>query len=168
MNIDYLIKNGTIIDGSGDARYEADLLVNGDRIISIFKKDQKSVKIHDENYNLNDLSFKNVIDATSHIIAPGFIDVHTHADQNIFIDRSMSCKISQGVTTCIAGNCGISLAPFDFSGDVPAPIPLLGDKDAYRFSSVSSYKNAFNESPSSINISLLTGHSMLRVQVMNG
>ena len=52
MNIDYLIKNGTIIDGSGDARYEADLLVNGDRIISIFKKDQKSVKIHDENYKL--------------------------------------------------------------------------------------------------------------------
>ena len=168
MNIDYLIKNGTIIDGSGDARYEADLLVNGDRIISIFKKDQKSLKIHDENYNLNDLSFNNIIDATSHIIAPGFIDVHTHDDQNIFIDRSMSCKISQGVTTCIAGNCGISLAPFDFSGDVPAPIPLLGDKDAYRFSSVSSYKNAFNESPSSINISLLTGHSMLRVQVMNG
>ena len=168
MNIDYLIKNGTIIDGSGEARYEADLLENGDRIISIFKKDQKSVKIRDENYNLNDLSFKNVIDATSHIIAPGFIDVHTHDDQNIFIDRSMSCKISQGVTTCIAGNCGISLAPFDFSGDVPAPIPLLGDKDAYRFSSVSSYKNAFNESPSSINISLLTGHSMLRVQVMNG
>ena len=78
MKIDYLIKNGTIIDGSGDARFEADLLVHDDRIISIFKKNQKSVKIHDENYYLNDLSFKNVIDATSHIIAPGFIDVHTH------------------------------------------------------------------------------------------
>ena len=127
MNIDYLIKNGTMIDGSGDARYEADLLVNGDRIISIFKKDQKSVKIHDENYNLNDLSFKNVNDATSHIIAPGFIDVHTHDDQNIFIDRSMSCKISQGVTTCIAGNCGISLAPL-ISGDVPAPFHYLAIK----------------------------------------
>ena len=168
MKIDYLIKNGTIIDGSGDNRYEADILISDDQIVSILSKDQKTVKINDENYNLNDLSFNNIIDATSFIIAPGFIDVHTHDDQNIFIDRSMSCKISQGVTTCIAGNCGISLAPFDYSGDVPAPIPLLGDKDAYRFSSVSSYKNAFNNSPSSINISLLTGHSMLRVQVMNG
>ncbi len=164
MKIDYLIKNGTIIDGSGDTRYEADILISDDQIVSILSKDQKTVKINDENYSLNDLSFNNIINATSFIIAPGFIDVHTHDDQNIFIDRSMSCKISQGVTTCIAGNCGISLAPFDFSGDVPAPIPLLGDKDAYRFSSVSSYKNAFNNSPSSINISLLTGHSMLRVQ----
>ena len=83
----YLIKNGTIIDGSGDNRYEADILISDDQIVSILSKGQKTVKINDENYNLNDLSFNNIIDATSLIIAPGFIDVHTHDDQNIFIDR---------------------------------------------------------------------------------
>ena len=165
---DYLIKNGTIIDGSGNDRYEANIVINGNKIISIFDNSKTSIHIKNKNYNLADLNFKNVIDATSKIVSPGFIDVHTHDDQNIFVDRSMSCKISQGVTTCIAGNCGISLAPFDFSGNVPAPIPLLGDKNAYRFPNVMSYKNEFQKQPSSINISLLTGHSMLRVQVMNG
>ena len=65
MKIDYLIKNGTIIDGSGDNRYEADILISDDQIISILSKDQKTVKINDKNYNLNDLSFNNIIDATS-------------------------------------------------------------------------------------------------------
>ena len=62
MKIDYLIKNGTIIDGSGDNRYEADILISDDQIVSILSKDQKTVKINDENYNLNDLSFNNIID----------------------------------------------------------------------------------------------------------
>ena len=65
MKIDYLIKNGTIIDGSGDNRYEADILISDDQIVSILSKGQKTVKINDENYNLNDLSFNNIIDATS-------------------------------------------------------------------------------------------------------
>ena len=56
MKIDYLIKNGTIIDGSGNNRYEADILISDDLIISIFNKDQKTVKINDEDYNLKDLS----------------------------------------------------------------------------------------------------------------
>jgi len=63
MKIDYLIKNGTIIDGSGDNRYEADILISDDQIVSILSKGQKTIKINDENYNLNDLSFNNIIDS---------------------------------------------------------------------------------------------------------
>ena len=80
----------------------------------------------------------------------------------------MSSKISQGVTTCIAGNCGISLAPFSYKGDVPAPIALLGKSDVFRFPRVKDYKTEFDDKPSTVNVALLTGHSMLRVEAMNG
>ncbi len=166
--IDYLIKNGIIIDGSRKKRFKSNLLINNGKIAAIFRDFEQAIFINNEKYSFKNLDIKNVIDATSKIVSPGFIDVHTHDDQNIFEDRAMSCKISQGVTTCIAGNCGISLAPFDFKGNLPAPIPLLGDQSVFRFPSISSYKDEFNKNPSSINISLLTGHSMLRVQVMNG
>ena len=102
------------------------------------------------------------------IVSPGFIDVHTHDDENVFKDPSLSSKVSQGVTTCIAGNCGISLAPFSYKGDVPDPIALLGKSEVFRFPRVKDYKDEFESKPSSVNIALLTGHSMLRVEAMNG
>ena len=67
----------------------------------------------------------------------------------------MSSKISQGVTTCVAGNCGISLAPFSYKGEVPAPIALLGKSDVFRFPRVNDYKEEFNNKPSSVNLALL-------------
>ena len=80
----------------------------------------------------------------------------------------MTCKISQGVTTCVVGNCGISLAPFSYKGNVPAPIALLGKSDNFKFPRVKDYVEEFNNNPSSVNVALLTGHSMLRVEAMNG
>ena len=124
-DFDTLISNGHIIDGTGEKRFLSNL------IISLFHPSKKQISIRNKNYLIKDLRFKRKIDAQFHIIAPGFIDVHTHDDQNVFDDPSMSCKISQGVTTCILGNCGISLAPFNFSGNVPAPIPLLGKKEVF-------------------------------------
>ena len=167
-DFDTLISNGHIIDGTGEKRFLSNLIIHNDKIISLFHPSKKQISIRNKNYLIKDLRFKRKIDAQFHIIAPGFIDVHTHDDQNVFDDPSMSCKISQGVTTCIVGNCGISLAPFNFSGNVPAPIPLLGKKEVFKYARVRDYRDNFIKNPSSINVALLTGHSMLRVQAMNG
>ena len=167
-NFSILIKNGTIIDGTGKKRYLSNLIIDEDKIVSIYSPNQEEIVINNKKLLIKNLKFNKEIDARSMVVAPGFIDVHTHDDQNIFDDPTMSCKISQGVTSCIVGNCGISLAPFNFSGDVPAPIPLLGEKEVFKYPKVSDYKSAFLKSPSSINVALLTGHSMLRVQAMNG
>ncbi len=96
MAYDILIRGGEIVDGSGLPRYRADLAIADGRIVAIGK--------------IND-SAKEVIDAEGHVVAPGFIDGHTHMDAQIFWDRLGSCSCWHGVTSVVMGNCGFSLAP---------------------------------------------------------
>ena len=169
MNIfDVHIKNGEVIDGTGAPKFKSDIVINKGKIIGIFPAENGDVRDPSENHFLSNFRAKHTINAENKIISPGFIDVHTHDDDNVFLDPSMSSKISQGVTTCVAGNCGISLAPFSYKGEVPAPIALLGKSEVFRFPRVSNYKEEFNNKPSSVNLALLTGHSMLRLEAMNG
>ena len=165
---DLHIKNGEVIDGTGAPKFKADIVVDNGKIIGVFCPENKDVRDPSENHFLSNFSATTVINAENKIVSPGFIDVHTHDDENVFKDPSLSSKISQGVTTCIAGNCGISLAPFSYKGNVPAPIALLGKKDVFRFPRIKDYVEKFNSTPSSVNLALLTGHSMLRVEAMNG
>ena len=165
---DLHIKNGEIIDGTGAPKFKADIVVDKGKIIGVFCPDNDDIRDASDNHYLSNFTAKLTIDADNKIISPGFIDVHTHDDENVFQDPSLSSKISQGVTTCIAGNCGISLAPFSYKGNVPAPIALLGKSEVFRFPRVKDYKDEFNNNPSSVNLALLTGHSMLRVEAMNG
>ena len=109
-----LLRGGTVIDGTGAARYVADVRVEDDRIAAI----GASLPVADAT----------VIDATGLVVAPGFIDVHTHDDQIVLAAPSMLPKISQGVATVVVGNCGISLAPL-VRGHVPPPLNLLGGTD---------------------------------------
>ena len=68
------------------------------------------------------------LDASGLMVAPGFIDVHTHDDLSLLSQGDMSCKVSQGVTTVVVGNCGISAAPLRNGQDLPMPLTeLLGD-----------------------------------------
>ena len=169
MNIfDVHIKNGEVIDGTGAPKFKSDIVIDKGKIIGVFPAENGDVRDPSENHFLSNFKAKHTINAENKIISPGFIDVHTHDDDNVFLDPSMSSKISQGVTTCVAGNCGISLAPFSYKGEVPAPIALLGKSEVFRFPRVSDYKEEFNNKPSSVNLALLTGHSMLRVEAMNG
>ena len=165
---DLHIKNAEVIDGTGAPKFKADIIVDKGRIIGVFNPDNIDIRDPSENHFLSNFSVKNSINALNMIVSPGFIDVHTHDDENVFKDPSLSSKVSQGVTTCIAGNCGISLAPFSYKGDVPDPIALLGKSEVFRFPRVKDYKDEFESKPSSVNIALLTGHSMLRVEAMNG
>ena len=165
---DVHIKNGEVIDGTGAPKFKSDIVIDNGKIIGVFPPENGDVREPSENHFLSNFRAKQIFDAKNKIISPGFIDVHTHDDDNVFLDPTMSSKISQGVTTCIAGNCGISLAPFSYKGDVPAPIALLGKSDVFRFPRVQDYKNEFEDKPSTVNLALLTGHSMLRVEAMNG
>lgn len=108
MEYDYLFKHVTVIDGSGDPEYRADVAVAGDRIAAI------APTLH--------AAARTVIDGQDRVLAPGFIDVHTHDDINVIRMPAYLPKISQGITTVIVGNCGISAAGATLKGEVPDPM----------------------------------------------
>lgn len=102
------------------------------------------------------------LNAAGHVLAPGFIDVHTHDDLAVIRDPAMLPKLSQGVTTVIVGNCGISAAPVTRIGDFPDPMILLGEPDEFRYPTFASYVAAVNGARPSVNVAALAGHTVLR------
>ncbi len=107
-----------------------------------------------------------VLDATGLIVAPGFIDAHTHDDQAVLSQPTMPFKVSQGVTTVIAGNCGISAAPLRAGMDLPMPLSLIGTPAEGRFTTFAAYLDALRATPSSVNVAAMVGHSTLRAVTM--
>ncbi|VWB45252.1 N-acyl-D-amino-acid deacylase family protein [Burkholderia metallica] len=152
MHFDVILRGGALIDGTGAARFDADLGVTGARIAAIG--------------DLRDASAARVIDAAGQVVAPGFIDSHTHDDAFVLTDPDVEPKVAQGVTTVIAGNCGISLAPLLAQQDVPQPLDLLGAWQHFRFASFGAYLDALDAAPSAVNTAALVGHSTLRVRHM--
>src|SRR5438094_5555744 len=127
MEFELLIRNATLIDGTRAPRFEADIGVSSGRISSIGKLKEKG---------------EIEIDAAGKIAAPGFIDAHTHDDRLMLSAPEMAPKVSQGVTTVVAGNCGISLAPAPkgMRPPVTPPIDLMDDEGSwFRFSTFNSY-----------------------------
>lgn len=153
---DIVIENAVVIDGTGGARYGGGVAVSGDRITAL--GDVSGIKADHR------------IDAKGHVVAPGFIDCHTHDDRALLDDPGMACKVTQGVTTVITGNCGVSLAPFlpDDDWDMPVPMSLLGNKSQYRFPTFTAYAAAFAKAPPAVNAAMLCGHNTLRAEAMRG
>ena len=149
---DTLLSGGTLIDGSGRSAYQADLAIKGDRIVAI--GELRGARAAEE------------IDIQGKCLAPGFIDTHTHDDQACMAAATMEPKISQGVTTVVVGNCGVSLAPLDHPPVIPEPINLLGEPEDFRFGDFRSYFDAVDEARPSTNVIALVGHSSLRVAAM--
>jgi N-acyl-D-amino-acid deacylase len=155
MRYQLIIRNGTLIDGTRAPRFDADIGINEGRIASVG--------------SLRDSRADVEIDAAGKIVAPGFIDAHTHDDRLMLSAPEMAPKVSQGVTTVVAGNCGISLAPAPngMSAPVPVPLDLLDDEGGwFRFRTFREYVEALRAQPAATNCALLVGHSMLRVQTM--
>jgi N-acyl-D-amino-acid deacylase len=149
---DWILRGGMVIDGTGARRFPADVAISGDRIAALGEVPQ-SARARE-------------IDVSGKIVAPGFIDVHTHDDRALFASPEMAAKASQGVTTVITGNCGISLAPLALDRPPPPPMDLLGDTADFAYPRFADYLAALDKAPPAINAACLVGHSSLRVGTM--
>ena len=151
---DLLVRNATVIDGTRAPRFDADIGVRGDRVERIG--------------DLQSATGAAEIDAKGKILAPGFIDAHTHDDRIMLSGPDMVAKVSQGVTTVVAGNCGVSLAPLQLGprDDAPPPLDLIGDGGWYKYRSFAEFVGDLQAKPAATNAALLVGHTTLRVATM--
>jgi N-acyl-D-aspartate/D-glutamate deacylase len=161
MSYDLIIKNGMIIDGSGMARYRADVGIKAGRIANIGRIRAPS---------------KESIDAEGHIVAPGFVDGHTHMDAQIFWDPLGTCSCYHGVTSVVMGNCGFTLAPcreseadlvfrnLERAEDISRAAMLSGI--TWRWETFPEFLDVIEALPKGINYSGYIGHSALRTYVM--
>src|SRR6266699_641642 len=143
MKFELLIRNATLIDGTRAPRFEADIGVSSGKISRIGKLKEKG---------------EIEIDASGKIAAPGFIDSHTHDDRLMLSAPDMAPKVSQGVTTVIAGNCGCSLAPAPNGMPKPVtpPLDLLDEEGKwFRFARFADYVAELEAKPAATNCALL-------------
>jgi N-acyl-D-amino-acid deacylase len=160
-SLDLLIRGGTIVDGSGAARYRGDIGVRGGRIVEIGRIRSAAER---------------TIDADGLIVSPGFIDGHTHMDAQVAWDRIGSCSCWHGVTTVIMGNCGFALAPcrpadrewfarcLTAVEDIPTEAMLAGID--WTWETFPEYLANVDRLPKAINYGAYLGHSALRMYVM--
>lgn len=150
---DTLILNARVFDGSRGDSVIQDIGICQDKIMQL--GDLSS-------YRAND-----VIDAKGLVVCPGFIDVHTHDDLEVIRNPAMLNKISQGVTSVIIGNCGISASPYVSKEKPVDPINLLGEKVEFSFPELKDFVNKFEQVKPFVNVAALVGHTSLRAQVMD-
>ena len=153
MLYDLIIRDALVIDGSDSPGYRADVAVRDGRIQRIG--------------DLHDVSASEELNAAGRVLAPGFIDVHTHDDTVVIRQPKMLPKITQGVTTVIVGNCGISASPVSLAGDPPDPMNLLGPAAAFAYPRFIDYRNAVDAAKPAVNVAALIGHTALRSNHMD-
>lgn len=143
-----LIKNARVLDGSGASPEMLDVALRDGRIFAVGPK----------------IAFQadSVVEAEGLTLAPGFIDTHTHDDLELLRNPAMAAKISQGVTTVIAGNCGISAAPVRLRNGLPDPMNLLGEANEFRFPTFAAYADGLHRTSLAVNVAALVGHTALR------
>ena len=123
---DTLIRNARVVDGSGADPEILDVALGDGRITAIAPR----LALHSAE----------LVDAEGLALAPGFIDVHTHDDLCVLRSPEMLPKLSQGVTTVIVGNCGISASPVLLKGALPDPMNLLGRAEDFRYPTFAAYR----------------------------
>ena len=148
LKYDTLIQNANVLDGSGNDARHCDVALRDGRIVEIGES------IH--------CQAAQTIEGEGLSLAPGFIDVHTHDDTSVIETPEMLPKISQGVTTVIVGNCGISASPVRLKGDPPDPMNLLGRREFFRYAAFSDYVAAIQRAGPAVNVAALIGHTSLR------
>lgn len=150
---DVLITGGTVIDGTGAPPYRADVAVNRDRIAAIGSLDGRT-------------EARRVIDAAGKVVAPGFIDMHTHSDLTLRADARGWSKLRQGVTTDVTGNCGMT--PYPVAPDperarvLKESLFAIADDMAWGWHDVQGYRDVLNAQGIAINVAPLVGHSAIR------
>jgi N-acyl-D-amino-acid deacylase len=161
MPYDLVIKNGTVIDGSGLPRYRADVAVRHGRIAAIGRIREAA---------------REVVDADGQVVTPGFIDGHTHMDAQVFWDPMGTCSCWHGVTTVVMGNCGFTLAPcakrerhlvvrnLERAEDIAAEAMDAGID--WTWTTFPEFLDRIEGLPKGINYAGYIGHSALRTYVM--
>ncbi|MSP04406.1 MAG: D-aminoacylase [Acetobacteraceae bacterium] len=155
VRCDLIVRDATVFDGTGAPRYRADVAVKDDRIQAVG--------------DLGAMAGVREVHAGGRALAPGFIDAHTHDDRAVLCGPAcMSCKMSQGVTTVVVGNCGISLSPVRMTARPLPPMDLLGDESWWVFDSFGDYAMRLARDPAPVNTYALIGHMALRFEAMAG
>lgn len=150
--IDLIIAGGMVIDGTGDRPEQMDIAISGDRIIAVGDPGDRSAQAR--------------IDAVGKVVAPGFIDVHTHDDAALIETPDMEMKISQGVTSVVVGNCGFSTAPFDTARVPDFRLEPIIRGEGLMEQRLGDYMQRVEAAKPSVNAAFLTGHSTLRYDAM--
>ena len=150
---DWLIKNATVIDGSGAPGFAADVAVKDGKIACVGTVAAEEAR--------------QVVDAAGKVVAPGFIDIHSHYDCGIFADAAMESVLAQGVTTVISGQCGDSRAPLEDhmveEFDRWCAASAAGAKIPYNWRSFGSFLDVVDELKLGVNMGSLVGHSTVRL-----
>jgi N-acyl-D-aspartate/D-glutamate deacylase len=161
MPYDLVIKNGTVIDGSGLPRYRADVAVRHGRVAAVGRVREAA---------------REVIDADGQVVTPGFVDGHTHMDAQVFWDPYGTCSCWHGVTTVVMGNCGFTLAPcgkaerhlvvrnLERAEDIAAEAMDAGID--WTWTTYPEFLDRLETLPKGINYAGYVGHSALRTYVM--
>jgi N-acyl-D-aspartate/D-glutamate deacylase len=161
MTFDLLVTNARIVDGTGGPAYRGDVAVQGGRIAAVGKVDGKAWR---------------TIDAGGQVVAPGFIDAHTHYDAQLLWDPGVDPATSHGVTTILIGNCGFTLAPVRpqdqdyllgvFSATEEVPKAALMRHAPLAWESFAQYMAYVEKSALGVNVITQVGHTALRAYVM--
>jgi N-acyl-D-aspartate/D-glutamate deacylase len=155
-----VLKNGTVVDGTGRPRFAADVAIVGDRIAEIGP----------------DLTGDAIVDVTGRVVAPGFIDIHTHYDAQVFWDPALTPSCFHGVTTVVAGNCGFSIAPTRAQDRelIAKTMEKVEDMDPatlrsgipWEFETFPEYLDAIRRRGTLLNYASYIGHTPLRIWAM--
>ena len=159
--LDLVIRNGTVIDGTGRAGFAADVGIRGDRIVAVGTVEGQGAR---------------EIDATNRLVTPGFVDLHTHLDAQIGWDPLLTSSCWHGVTSVVMGNCGVTFAPvraadrsflaemMESVEDIPARSIL--DGIPWSWETYGEYLDALDRLPKGINVGGMVGHCAVRYHAM--
>ena len=158
---DLIIKNGTVYDGTGEKPFFADVAIKGNKIVAIGELEESS---------------KEVIDAKGKIVAPGFVDIHTHYDGQVTWDPYLRPSTYHGVTTVVMGNCGVGFSPCKpeerdwlislMEGVEDIPGTALHEGINWQWESFPEYLDTLEEKPLAIDVGTQIPHGAVRAYVM--
>ncbi len=156
---DTRIRGAHVIDGSGAPVFNGDVMLRDGRIVAVVAAAAGGVA--------DTWTATATVQAGGLVLSPGFIDTHTHDDTSVIRAPSMRPKLTQGVTTVVVGNCGISAAPVTLRDTLPDPMNLLGTAGVFRYPTFASYVEAVERAVPAVNVAAFVGHTALRSNHMD-
>src|SRR6266542_5534301 len=150
--LDVALRGGTLVDGTGAPPRRADLGVQNGRIVAIGTLDPSDAAA--------------VIDVSGLVVAPGFIDIHSHSDATLLVDPRARSSVAQGVTTEVVGNCGHAPAPLASASDVPDLVFGYNQALNVDWTTVDGYLQSIERAAPAVNLATLVGHIALRLAAL--